>query len=74
MDVDWPVPQIDARLCNGCGLCVLACPHHALALENGRAVVVHPAACQYDGQCVQVCPSDAITRRFCLIVEESDKR
>ncbi|MCA9934167.1 MAG: 4Fe-4S binding protein, partial [Anaerolineales bacterium] len=42
--------------------------------ENGRAVVVHPAACQYDGQCVQVCPSDAITRRFCLIVEESDKR
>ena len=67
MDVDWPIPQIDAGICNGCGLCAAACPHHVLVMQNERAVVAYPAACQYEGQCVQVCPTAAITRHFCLV-------
>jgi NAD-dependent dihydropyrimidine dehydrogenase PreA subunit len=64
---DRPVPIIDPALCDGCGLCVRACPSHALALEQGKAIVARPDACQYDGYCEMICPVQAIIRPFLII-------
>ena len=32
------LPQLDEELCNGCGICVSACPGQAIFLVDGRAV------------------------------------
>jgi ferredoxin len=63
-DVDWPVPIIDIRLCNGCGKCVEVCPTKALSMQDDKAIVALPKACGYFGLCESVCPVQAITRPF----------
>lgn len=57
-------PIIDETRCNGCGLCVDLCSTGALALRDGKAVVVNPEACLYEGVCKDTCPQDAIGRPF----------
>jgi len=68
-----PVPIIDIQLCNGCGLCVLACPTHTLEIQDGKAVVANPLACEYIGVCEAVCPMKAITRPFEIVLSEVEK-
>lgn len=53
-------PQIDAKLCSGCGLCPQVCKRHAITLVNELAVI-NKKECRYCGQCMAICPSDAIT-------------
>lgn len=65
---DSPIPLIDSQLCNGCGLCVHACPTKALTLRDGKAVVSNPLACEYSGLCEAVCPTQAIMRPFEIVV------
>ncbi len=67
-----PLPIIRARLCDGCGLCVRACPNAALALRRGKAVVVRPDACDYAGLCEAVCPQGAIQRPFEIVLPDAD--
>lgn len=50
---------IDEDKCQGSGECVKACPHGALVVTNGRAVVNHDN-CDLDGLCIPACPHDAI--------------
>ena len=50
---------IDPVLCRGSGECIKVCPHNALRLEDGRAVVDHER-CDLDGLCIPACPHDAI--------------
>ena len=38
-------PIIGASQCIGCGACIPACPEKALALVNGKGVLVEPAHC-----------------------------
>ncbi len=59
-----PVPGIDPDRCDGCGLCVKACPTEALTLIGRLAVVTRPEACEYSGYCERICPVQAITRPF----------
>lgn len=63
-----PIPIIDQNLCDGCGLCVLACPTSALALREGKAWVAHPTLCDYSGDCELVCPTRAIARPFEILI------
>ena len=65
---DRPIPIIDPQLCDGCELCVRACPTKALEVRDGRAVVVSPLACEYSGLCEAVCPTKAITRPFEIVI------
>ena len=45
--------------CSKCGLCMLACPHAAIRIEE-EAVKIDPAFCRGCGLCYAVCPSEAI--------------
>ena len=66
-DESRPLPMIDIEKCNGCGLCVLACPNHALELSNCKALVAKPLACEYAGECELICPTQAIARLFLIL-------
>lgn len=70
---DRPVPLIDPQRCDGCGLCVRACPTKALELRAGKAFVAHPLACEYSGLCEAVCPPHAIARPFEILVAEAEQ-
>jgi NAD-dependent dihydropyrimidine dehydrogenase PreA subunit len=70
---DRPIPLIDPQLCDGCGLCVCACPTKALALREGLAIVANPLACEYSGLCEAICPTRAITRPFEIVVAEGKR-
>jgi NAD-dependent dihydropyrimidine dehydrogenase PreA subunit len=61
-------PIIDETRCDGCGLCVELCSTEALALRDGKAVVVNPEACLYEGVCEDICPRGAIGRPFEVIL------
>ncbi|MDH3394466.1 MAG: 4Fe-4S binding protein [Desulfobulbaceae bacterium] len=56
---------IDKNKCQGSGECLKACPHAALHIIDGKAVVDHDR-CDLDGLCIPACPHDAID-----IVEEA---
>jgi NAD-dependent dihydropyrimidine dehydrogenase PreA subunit len=53
--------NIDEAKCNGCGLCVSACPEGAIKLINGKARLVSDFYCDGLGACIGHCPEDAIT-------------
>ncbi|NLP05470.1 4Fe-4S binding protein [Candidatus Fermentibacteria bacterium] len=53
-------PGVFSNTCIGCGQCVDVCPHDAIVLENGRAVI-DLDLCTSCGQCVLACPVAAIS-------------
>lgn len=59
--------KIDAKICKGCELCIIACPQNALALspnfnEKGyRYAELIYDACTGCVNCALVCPEAAIT-------------
>ena len=56
---------VDKNKCHGSGECLKACPHGALHIIDGKALVDHEL-CDLDGLCLPACPHDAIG-----IVEEA---
>ncbi len=53
-------PEVYENTCISCGLCVEACPQHAMSLIDGKAVI-DLSKCTACGECVRVCPVNAIT-------------
>lgn len=55
--------EIDNDKCNGCKLCVLACPPKSLAMSGKRSVEMlgDSASCIGCGDCVPICHPGAIT-------------
>jgi ferredoxin len=53
--------NIDAKKCDGCGLCVDACHEGAIALIDGKAKLVREDHCDGLGDCLPACPAGAIS-------------
>lgn len=51
--------KIDPELCNGCVVCLKACPAKAIRVRRGVAQIL-PELCVDCGICYQVCPQGAI--------------
>ncbi len=52
-------PELLEELCNGCGLCVSNCEDKALTMVNDLPVK-DTSKCTYCGDCIKVCPVDAM--------------
>lgn len=52
--------------CNGCGLCIPACPEGALQIIDGKARLIRESFCDGLGACLGHCPQGA------LLLEERD--
>ena len=50
---------IDEELCNGCILCMKACPTKAIRVKEGVTARIE-SLCIYCGECIRVCPRRAI--------------
>ena len=53
--------QIDEAKCNGCGICVSSCAEGALAVVNGKAMLVKEKYCDGLAACLKECPEGALT-------------
>ena len=52
--------QLDAEKCNGCGQCLIVCPHAVLVRANGRVAIDNRDACMECGACARNCQAEAI--------------
>ncbi len=52
--------KIDEDKCNGCGLCIPACPEGALQIIDGKARLVSDLMCDGLGACLGECPEGVI--------------
>ena len=52
--------KIDTEKCTGCGLCVDACHEKAIAIQNGKAVLLRDDYCDGLGACLPACPENAL--------------
>lgn len=52
--------KIDEEKCNGCGLCIPACPEGALQIIDNKARLVSDLMCDGLGACIGDCPEGAI--------------
>jgi Pyruvate/2-oxoacid:ferredoxin oxidoreductase delta subunit len=55
------VVRIDEELCNGCGLCAMACAEGAIAIVDGKARLISDSYCDGLGACLGECPQGALT-------------
>ena len=55
------IVKIDENKCNGCGLCADACHEGAIGMVNGKAKLLRDDYCDGLGDCLPVCPVDAIS-------------
>ena len=53
--------EIDQKKCNGCGACAAACHEGAIAMRDGKAVLLRDDYCDGLGDCLPTCPTGAIT-------------
>jgi formate hydrogenlyase subunit 6/NADH:ubiquinone oxidoreductase subunit I len=78
------LPQVDQTLCTLCGLCVEACPCHAVKLGEQGLVFTCPESCPCHCTgteapdciclCEEVCPTGAITCAFEIVLETDQGR
>jgi len=84
MNTTWALPQIDGTLCTLCGLCLEACPCHAVELGEQGLVFTCPEACPRTFTCAEaldcsclceeVCPTGAIACAFEIVFETNRDR
>ncbi len=52
--------EINAKKCNGCGICIPDCPEGALQMIDGKARLISDLFCDGLGACIGSCPQGAI--------------
>ena len=62
------VPKIDETKCIGCELCVKLCPRDALGMIDDIATVTNPNGCHYTGACQEICPTEAISLTYMIVL------
>ena len=55
-------PALVEEVCNGCGLCISACEEQALTMVD-KLPVRDTSKCIYCGDCIKVCPIDAMVEK-----------
>lgn len=55
-------PKVDIAKCNGCELCLPVCKRKAIEIKDGVAII-DKEKCVYCGQCIVICPFDAIVEK-----------
>ncbi len=65
--------KIDEEKCVGCGLCANACKQSAIEIINGKAKVTREDYCDGIGNCLPVCPVNAISFSDKDIIQKGDK-
>ncbi|WP_099466964.1 4Fe-4S binding protein [Konateibacter massiliensis] len=53
--------KIDEEKCNGCGACAAACHEGAIFMIDGKAKLMRDDYCDGLGNCLPVCPTNAIS-------------
>jgi len=64
------MPAVDPDKCNGCGLCISICYCGALILVHNIVTVIETESCGWCTQCEAICPTDAISCPFEIVIEE----
>ena len=58
-------PEINTKLCFGCGSCVEVCPeNYVLGVVDGKSILANPTQCVGHGMCEEACPTKAISLVF----------
>jgi formate hydrogenlyase subunit 6/NADH:ubiquinone oxidoreductase subunit I len=79
MNSNPPLPQVDRELCTLCGLCVDACPCHAIEMTDGGPVFHCGESCAMEHDCPagdcwclcqEACPEGAIDCPFEIVFDE----
>jgi uncharacterized Fe-S center protein len=52
-------PKVAEKFCTGCGICLKACAHDAIAVIEGKAAI-DPTLCAGCSRCITVCPVKAV--------------
>ena len=52
-------PSVAEKFCSGCGICLKACAHDAIAIIEGKATI-DPTLCAGCSRCITVCPAKAV--------------
>ena len=64
------MPEIDQEKCDGCGLCVDVCRCGAIVFVSGVVTIIESKVCGWCLQCELICPRDAISCPYEIVIEK----
>ncbi len=65
--------KVKPELCLGCGICTLVCHQRAISLV-WRKAWIDTRRCDFCGECIKVCPANAIRGEIPISSEELKER
>ena len=66
------MPELDINLCDGCGLCVIACHGGGIVRAEGEVKIVETEKCDFCAVCEAVCPHQAIRCTYIIVLKSED--
>ena len=53
--------KLDRKICSGCGMCMVVCPHAVFGTNGGRVHIENKDNCMECGACSMNCPTGALS-------------